>query len=294
MIRTRTSGVEELEHVGQALAQWLSDDGPVQLHPGDLGWHSLKGTPATADAVRVWSNDERILAVSLLDGPGLLRFAVHPEHRDDAVLAQRIGDDVAAPDIGMLAPGAAVIEVRGVPALDESLAARGWSLDEPWTPLRRDLRLPIEEPDIRIESIAPGETEDWWRVHWSAFRGTRLPAERLRNLIDGWGRASEGPFFASARILSALNESGETVAVTAVWSAGEGRPGLIEPMGVHREQRGHGYGTRVTRAAATALRDMGSSSASVATESSNIGAVATYVSAGFEAMTPVRDWARED
>lgn len=293
MSRIRTPDVDELIHVGHALAQWLSDAGPVQLHPGDLGWYSLKGTAATANAVRVWSNDERILAVSLLDGPGLLRFAVHPEHREDTVLAQRIAHDIATPDAGVLASGAAVIEARGVPALDESLAASGWSPDEPWTPLRRNLRLPVEAPGIRIEQLAPADTEDWWRVHWSAFRGTPLPDDRLRSLIEGWRHSANGPFFPSARILAGLNDSGETVAVSAVWSAGEGRPGLIEPMGVHREQRGHGYGREITRAAAMTLRELGCSSALVATASSNVGGVATYVAAEFEALAPVRDWARE-
>ncbi|HIY66618.1 MAG TPA: GNAT family N-acetyltransferase [Candidatus Agrococcus pullicola] len=293
MIRTRAPEVDELEHVGRSLAQWLSDDGPVQLHPGDLGWYSLRGAAATADAVRVWSEGERILAVSLLDGPGLLRFAVHPEHRDDSDLAQRITADVAHADAGVLATGAAVIEVRGVPALDECLAANGWSSDEPWTPLRRNLRLPVEAPGIRVENVKSDDTEAWWRVHWSAFRGTPVPEARLRSLIDGWRLAADGPFFSSARILAGFNDSGEAVAVSAVWSAGEGRPGLLEPMGVHREQRGHGYGKAITLAAAAALRALGASSALVATESSNFGGVATYAAAGFEALTPVRDWARK-
>ncbi|NUT99230.1 MAG: GNAT family N-acetyltransferase, partial [Saccharothrix sp.] len=75
-------------------------------------------------------------------------------------------------------------------------------------------------------------------------------------------------------------------------SAGPGRPGLLEPMGVHRDHRGHGYGKAITVAAAAALRDMGSSSALVCTPSSNVGAVATYRSAGFEALPEVRDQIR--
>lgn len=66
-----------------------------------------------------------------------------------------------------------------------------------------------------------------------------------------------------------------------VWSAARGRPGLLEPMGVHEEHRHRGYGRAITLAAAAALRDMGSSSALVCTPSSRTGAVATYRSAGF-------------
>jgi ribosomal protein S18 acetylase RimI-like enzyme len=63
-------------------------------------------------------------------------------------------------------------------------------------------------------------------------------------------------------------------------------------MGVHREHRGHGYGTAITVAAATGRRELGSSSAIVCAESSNVGAVgavATYKSAGFQQLPEVRD-----
>lgn len=78
----------------------------------------------------------------------------------------------------------------------------------------------------------------------------------------------------------------------AVWSAGEGRPGLIEPMGVHRAHRGRGYGRAITIAAARALRELGSSSVVVCCPSSNAAAVATYRSAGLERLPERRDLCR--
>jgi len=42
-----------------------------------------------------------------------------------------------------------------------------------------------------------------------------------------------------------------------VWSAGPGKPGLLEPMGVHQEHRGHGYGKAITVAAAASLQELG-------------------------------------
>lgn len=98
-----------------------------------------------------------------------------------------------------------------------------------------------------------------------------------------------GPFYASARSLAVLDGHGDAVAVATVWSAGPGRPGLVEPMGVHQDHRGHGYGTAITVAAAAALRELGSSSATVCAESFNAGAVATYVAAGFTAHKQVVD-----
>jgi ribosomal protein S18 acetylase RimI-like enzyme len=63
-------------------------------------------------------------------------------------------------------------------------------------------------------------------------------------------------------------------------------------MGVHRDHRGLGYGTAITVAAAAALRELGSSSAVVCTTSSNVGAVATYRSAGFQQLPERRDLCR--
>jgi predicted GNAT family acetyltransferase len=81
------------------------------------------------------------------------------------------------------------------------------------------------------------------------------------------------------------------VAAATVWSAGQGRPGLLEPVGGHRDHRGHGYGTAITLTAASALPGMDASSATLATRTSNAGAVATYTSAGFRCMPAVTDFA---
>ena len=83
-----------------------------------------------------------------------------------------------------------------------------------------------------------------------------------------------------ARCLVAY-EGDAAVAAATVWSAGEGRPGLLEPVGVHHEQRRHGYGRAISLAAARTLRELGASSAIVCTPTSNVAAVATYESAGF-------------
>lgn len=276
------------------LKQWQHDSGPLHLHPGDLGWYSLRGAAATAAAMRVWSCGETTLAIALVDGPQLLRFAMDPALHQDESLARRIVADVSEPAPGVLDAGSATIEARGAAALSEQLAKEGWLPDEPWTLLRRDLTAPVEVAGLRIEIAEPDSTDEWVAVHWSAFRGTPMPEERVHNFVNGWRAAAEGPFFGSARILSLYNDSDAVaVAVAAVWSAGAGRPGLIEPMGVHQDHRGRGYGTMMTRAAAAALREMGSSSAAVCAESSNIGAVSTYLAAGFSAHPEVTDWRRD-
>ncbi|WP_229871995.1 GNAT family N-acetyltransferase, partial [Streptomyces longisporoflavus] len=78
------------------------------------------------------------------------------------------------------------------------------------------------------------------------------------------------------------DDQDNAVAAATVWSAGPGKPGLLEPVGVHADHRGHGYGTAISVAAAAALRELGASSALVSTPSSNTAAVATYKAAGYQ------------
>ena len=98
-----------------------------------------------------------------------------------------------------------------------------------------------------------------------------------------------GSPYADAQCLVAYDGQDTAVAAATVRSAGPGRPGLLEPMGVHCGYRGHGYGTAITVAAAAALRDLGSSSAIVCTQSSNVSAVATCTAAGFQQFPEVPD-----
>src|SRR3954466_10217869 len=94
------------EAVG-ALREWQYDGAPKQLHPGDLGWFWRFGAAATAAAVRTWRRDGRILAVGLLDGPGLVRLAIAPAAMRDEERARRLAGDVAEPARGGLPAGKA-------------------------------------------------------------------------------------------------------------------------------------------------------------------------------------------
>lgn len=288
-IAMRTPSVSELTQVAHVLAGWQHDGGPLHLHPGDLGWHWTQGADATAAALRIWSAGQRILAVGLLDGRDLLRMAVDPRLCDDDPLASRLASDIDDPQCGVLPAGAATIEARAVPRLTRVLSAQGWQPDEPWTPLRRDLTATVEDAGVRVDTIGLDQAESWVSVHWSAFRGTPFTDEDRKRRLQGWLTMATGPLYACARSLAAYSGDDELVAVATIWSAGTGRPGLIEPMGVHKDHRGHGYGTAITLAAAANLREMGASSAIVGAENSNVGAIATYLAAGLTAAQPVSD-----
>lgn len=284
-IAMQQPGLGELIAAVGALREWQYDGAPMQLHPGDLGWHWRFGPEATAAAVRIWSQERQILAVGLVDSPGLVRLAIAPGAQHDEELAGQILADLSRPERGVLPHGQVVVEARCGDLVPAMLLDDGWEADEPWTPLSRELADPVPDCGVRIEVIGPQRARVRAAVQRAAFDRSTFTDER-------WHMMAAGPAYADARCLVAYDEQANAVAAATVWSAGPGRPGLLEPVGVHREHRGHGYGTAISLAAAAALREMGSSTATVCTASSNVGAVATYRSAGFRQLPNVRDLRR--
>ncbi|HZO67920.1 MAG TPA: GNAT family N-acetyltransferase [Kribbellaceae bacterium] len=281
-----TPGVDGLSEAVDVLQEWQYDGAPMQLHPGDLGWFWRFGAEATAAAVRTWSRDGQILAVGLLDGPKLLRLTIAPHAQRDTELAQQLVEDVTEPERGVLIEGKVYVEAPKGALIEDLLFEDGWNADEPWTPLRRDLMEPVKDPGVWIDVIGPEQAHARTAVQRASFDRSTFTDER-------WHAMAAGLPYAHARCLVAYDDQGNAVAAVTVWSAGPGKPGLLEPMGVHREHRGHGYGKAITVAAAAALQELGSSSAIVCTPSVNVGAVATYKSAGFQQLPEVRDqcWA---
>lgn len=279
-------GVDGLGAAVGVLREWQHNAGPVQLHPGDVGWFWRFGATATTAAVRTWSRDGQILAVGLLDGPELLRLTVAPGAWLDEELAHRLVDDVTAPERGVLVEGRVYVEAPAGALVHDLLSEDGWKAGEPWTPLRRDLSDPVADPRVRIEVIGPERAHVRTAVQRASFDGSTFTDER-------WRAMAVGSPYADARCLVAHDDRGNAVAAVTVWSAGPGKPGLLEPMGVHRKHRGRGFGRAIAVAAAAALREMGASSAIVCTPSANVGAVATYKSAGFHERPEIRDRYRD-
>ncbi|HEY2297731.1 MAG TPA: GNAT family N-acetyltransferase [Jatrophihabitans sp.] len=275
----------ELGEAVDALRNWQHDGAPMQLHPGDVGWFWRFGAEATAAAVRTWRRDGRILAVGLLDAPEVLRLAIAPDAPQDDELAHQLVADVTEPQRGILPAGKIFVEAPRGALIRDRLSEAGWKADEPWTPLRRDLSQPVKDPGLRIEVVGREQAEVRAAVQRASFDSSTFTDER-------WQAMAAGLPYADARCLVGYDDRGTAVAAVTVWSAGPGKPGLLEPMGVHREHRGHGYGTAITVAAAAALQELGSSSATVCTPSANLGAAATYASAGFQQLPETCDLAR--
>lgn len=255
------------------LRSWQSDRAPMQLHPGDLGWYERHGTQRAATAVRTWSRDGHVVAVALRDGPRLARLTLAPELHADEAVAVAVATDLDDPGRGVLPAGPGYVEAPDGYALKPALEARGWVVDEAWTPLSRQLAEPVADPGLQVELVGPERAADWSAVLASAFGNPAFDERR-------WHALTAGVCAGDATSLVGYDGRGAAVAAITVWSAGPRRPGLIEPMGVHAEHRGHGYGRGITLAGAAALRERGASSVRVCTPSSLTGAVATYRAAG--------------
>ena len=280
-----------LDEIVEAVALWQEEGAPVQLHPGDLGWAWRFGAQALAAEVRVWRRDGQILAAGTVDREdGLIRMAIAPTVDEDEEFAAHLLADLSDPGRDVLPVGGGAVEARFGAAFRDLLRRSGWVPDEPWTPLRRDLAVPVEDCGLRIEVLDADHVKD--RIVQDRVAVGRASFPNSTFTVDRWRTMATSPAYRRARCLVAYDRDGNAVAGTTVWSAGAGRPGLIEPLGAHRDHRGHGYGRAITVAAAAALQEMGSSSATVCTPSSNVVGVAAYVSAGFEKLPDVTDFRR--
>jgi ribosomal protein S18 acetylase RimI-like enzyme len=281
----QTATPASLGEVVGAVAAWQQFGGRVQLHPGDLGWGWRLGADALAGAVRVWRRDGQILAVGLVEDAGLIRMGIAPSVDQDEAFASRLLDDVSDSACGVMAGDEAVVEARLGTAFREHLTRSGWLADKPWTPLCRSLTDTVEECSLRIQVIDAPTAPDRVAVQRASFPNSTFTVQR-------WHSMAEAPPYRRARCLVGYDRNGDAVAAATVWSAGHRRPGLIEPLGVHRDHRSQGYGTAISLASATALQAMGSSSVTVGTPTSNVGAVETYAAAGFQRLPDVTDFRR--
>jgi len=277
--------LDELSVTVQALRDWQQDGEVVQLHPGDLGWYSRLGPEDTIDAIRTWNRGSKVVAVGLLDGHDILRLAINPDVAGDAELASTMADDVTQPEKKVLPDGTVTIENRSGNLLRNKLIERGWEVGESWTSLKRDLSKPVEDSGLRVEIVGPEQAQTRATVQRAAFDNSTFTEEK-------WHAMAAGLPYKDARCLIGYDDHDNPVAIATVWSAGKGKPGLIEPLGVDQNHRRKGYGRAITLAAAAALQEMGASSATVCTDSANVGAVNTYKSAGFKALPNVEDLTR--
>ncbi|MEV0972088.1 hypothetical protein [Microtetraspora glauca] len=168
-------GVDGLDDMVRVLGEWQHDGGPVQVHPGDVGWFWRFGAKRTAEATRTWSRAGEVLAVGLLDGAELLRLAFAPEALRDEELAQQVAEDVSAPERGVLLEGKVYVEAPTGALVQDLLFQDGWESGEPWTLLRRDLGAPVPDPGVRVEVSGPEQAHEWAAALRRRSTGRRSP-----------------------------------------------------------------------------------------------------------------------
>ena len=284
-ITLETASPDSLDEAAEALASWQDEGAPVQLHPGDLGWNWKLGPANLAAALRVWRRDGQITAVGLVEDAGLVRMGVAPSVDRDDAFARRLLADLTDPERRVLSADDASVEARSGTAFRRLLTESGWVADESWTPLSRELTDAVGDCGLKVVVVDAATAQERVEVQRAAFPNSTFTVERWHTM------ASSSPY-RRARCLVAYDSDDAAVAAVTVWSAGPGRPGLLEPLGVHQDHRGLGYGTAISLAAAAALQEMGASSATVCTPTTNLAAVATYASAGFRRLPPVTDFRR--
>ncbi|WP_246001898.1 GNAT family N-acetyltransferase [Allorhizocola rhizosphaerae] len=245
----------------RALYDWTPGDSPRDgLHPGDLGWY-LRFDDAV---VYSWQFGEAPAAVGFLDGP-VLRVATAP----GADLAA-----LAADALQLLEPGNDWCDGLLIP---------GWAREseDPWVVMAWTPR-PVSS---RALPVLAADIADRVIVQRSAFDGSTFTVER-------WHNMRQSPAGGQCADVLVRTPAGEPAAAATGWFAGVGRCGLLEPVGTHRDHRGHGYGRDAVLGACAALASQGASAVAVATPSTNDAAVALYRSAGFTVVRETRAWAR--
>lgn len=288
-VTLRTPPVEDLPRVATALASFQADDnGPAQLHPGDVDWNQRDGAKSVGKAMRVWERDGEPIVIGMGDDE-VIRLAVSPTVASDEAVAAAIAADLTGD--GGLGAGVSSAEVRYGDALRRALQSRGWTEGEAWACFTADLSRPIPEHGLRLEVI-DGTTEqtpdeaivrDVVTAHLASWERSTFSTAKFHAMAGGAA-------FRRARFL-VLYAGDVPVATACAWSAGRGRPGLIEPLGVDRQHRGHGYGRSIVNACAIALRDLGASSMRVATPVTQWPAVPLYA-ATMRRLPDVRDFVR--
>ena len=251
-----------------------------QLHAGDIGWH-LRNDDDEVEGTLLQLRDASgaLAAVGLLDGPGLLRLALEPDHLHDPALAAAVAD--AAEDrLGRA--GTAEAYVDGPAAARLARRARPPRLG----PGPRPVGAPVAV--ARCGRRRAGRVPGGPGIRGG---GRRRPGRRaaigLRELH--LHRGAVGPDEPSAAYdprldLLARDEDGTAVAALTAWSAGEGRCALVEPVATAAGHTRKGHGRRLLDGAAVALARVGASGVAVWTPASNEAALAAYRSAGFSAI----------
>lgn len=242
------------------------------LHAGDVGWQLRLDDDVVESSLILVRDGADPVAVAIVDGPSLLRPAIRPDRVYDLGIAEVLAEIAdAAPRTDE-----AWCEAPSGSALRSLLSARGWRLDpDPWAVLYKPLSAvdgeyadPLTGPLRHDKDIA-----DRVEVQRSAFTGSTFTVPR-------WRQMASGPGYDPSLDLLRRDAAKVPVAAATGWSAGTGKSGILEPVGVQRDVAGRGHGKAVSMAVIAALARAGASGVTVHTPMSNPAAIRTYEGCG--------------
>ena len=267
-IDVRTGGRELAASVTEPLARWAGE-APLSpnLHPGDIGWHLRLPDEQVDGAFLLWEDAGEPVAVGLAED-SVLRLAIAPAHDRRVDVAEALAE---------VAAGYEYTDAYSGTAFRTLLLGRGWSADpDPWVLLHKELSdedAAWSDPDT-MPLAGPDDVAARTAVQRSAF----APGSTFWPEL--WERMTTGPSYDARFELVTWTPEGQAAAAATGWSAGEGRCGLLEPVGTHQDHQRRGYGRRVNLGVMAALAAAGASGIRVFTPASNRAAVATYEACG--------------
>jgi len=275
VIEHRTYRREDAEELVTALGAWDADGLHVTgLHSGDLGWHLRSADEVVTGSLHGWWADGTMVAAALLEDDWGARPRIGPDQLrsfDVARAVREVVEGLTAEQIWSdAAPGTAWRHL---------LLQGGWGLDpDLWVALHRDAATPVGSLRRGLR-VARAEQDVEGRVHAQrhGFDGSTFDA-------PSWERMAAGPGYRPELDLVLHDDDGAACAVATAWLPQGGGTALLEPVAVHRDRRGEGFGRAVVDAAVEACLASGASGVSVSTPESNTGAVAAYLSAKFLRM----------
>lgn len=251
---------------------------------GDVAWRARYHTHHELSLeIRLWFEDEELIAWTWLRTRGGIDLEVVPERRQDERLWTEMLDAMEATVADRLQAGDELEEiytwfVDDVDRMTKRLRARGFdhsqepggqvlladltSVPDPEPPPGYGLTHVADEVDVeaRVES------------HRAAFAPSDLTVPMYRRVRRAWPYRPE-----LDRIVK--TSDGEVVACCTAWLDERNRAGLLEPVSTHPAHQGRGLGRLVVADALRALHRAGATVAQVGT--SGQAAQAAYTAAGF-------------
>lgn len=276
VLRVEPADLERIDHV---LRAWESAGGcGGNLQAGDVGWKLRFGRQKTAESLLEWQSPEgETGAVMCQDSPADWWFAMNPAFVHDWALATAIAEWAE----GLESERALSIDGPGAPAVwRQVFAERGFdATTEAWLHFWKPLTGADIDDVPGVETTAGDDRKiaDRVAVQRAAFANSTFTVER-------WHAMAAGPSFRPEFDLLARDATGGAAAAVTAWLPGEGKSGMLEPMGTHPDYQRIGHGKRVILAACAALAQAGASGVCVVTPASNVAAVAAYRSAGFRRL----------